>query len=63
MPYGMSGNPYSSTYYICEQCGGKDNDFTAYFYTETHVHYQKRVGENGHTDWIIEAFKERVEFT
>ena len=51
--YGMSGNQYSQTYHICNMCGGKNNDFTAYFYLEKEIHYQVRVGNSGHTDWII----------
>ena len=56
--FGMSGNPYSQWYHICKDCGGVENDFTAYFYTAKEIHYQKRVGNSGHTDWIIIKIKE-----
>lgn len=60
--YGMSGNPYSQIYKICHDCGGKNNDFTAYFYLEKEIHYQMRVGNSGHTDWIIKKRKQAFIF-
>jgi hypothetical protein len=49
-------------YHICKDCGGKENDFTAYFYLEKEIHYQMRVGNSGHTDWIIKKRKQAFVF-
>lgn len=63
MVHAMSGNPYSSWYRLCTPCGDKKDafgqpDWTAFFYTGSEVHYQIKVGNSGHSDWIIKPRSE-----